>query len=63
MLAPEVVSGAYESLSKDFSGEDRCILNMHRNLELYRLHIDAFSKNKAVSREAMQKAILERRFQ
>ena len=63
LLAPEVLSAAYESLLKDFSGNDPFNQNMHRNLELYRLHIDAFRKNKAVSREAMQKAILERRFQ
>ena len=48
---------------KDFSGNDPFNENMHRNLELYRLHVDAVRKNKTVSREAMQKAILERRFQ
>lgn len=63
LLAPEVLAAADASLAKDFSGNDPFNENMHRNLELYRLHVDAVRKNKTVSREAMQKAILERRFQ
>ena len=63
LLAPEVLAAADASLAKDFSGNDPFNENMHRNLELYRLHVDAVRKNKSVSREAMQKAILERRFQ
>ncbi|MEA4990602.1 hypothetical protein SDC9_16768 [bioreactor metagenome] len=63
LLAPEVLAAADASLAKDFSGNDPFNENMHRNLELYRLHVDAMRKNKTVSREAMQKAILERRFQ
>lgn len=63
LLAPEVLAAADASLAKDFSGDDPFNENMHRNLELYRLHVDAVRKNKTVSREAMQKAILERRFQ
>ena len=63
LLAPEVLAAADASLAKDFSGNDPFNENMPRNLELYRLHVDAVRKNKTVSREAMQKAILERRFQ
>ena len=63
LLAPEVLAAADASLAKDFSGNDPFNENMHRNLELYRHHVDAVRKNKTVSREAMQKAILERRFQ
>lgn len=63
LLAPEVLAAADASLAKDFSGNDPFNENMHRNLELYRLHVDAVRKNKTVSREVMQKAILERRFQ
>ncbi|MFT3957655.1 MAG: SUMF1/EgtB/PvdO family nonheme iron enzyme [Desulfovibrio sp.] len=63
LLAPEVLAAADASLAKDFSGNDPFNENMHRNLELYRLHVDAVRKNKTISREAMQKAILERRFQ
>ena len=62
-LTPETLSAAYDSLSKDFSGSDPFNENMRRNLELYRKHVDLFRKNKALSREAMQKEILERRFQ
>ena len=63
LLAPEVLAAANESLLKDFSGADPFNENMHKNLELYRLHIDTLRKNKVLSREAMQKDILERRFQ
>ena len=63
LLAPEVLSAAYDSLVKDFNGNDPFNQNMHKNLELYRLHIDMQRKNKAVTRDAMQKEILERRFQ
>jgi len=63
LLAPEVLSAAYDSLVKDFNGKDPFNQNMHKNLELYRLHIDMQRKNKAVPRDAMQKEILERRFQ
>ena len=63
LLAPEVLAAANESLLKDFSGTDPFNENMHKNLELYRLHIDALRKNKLLSRESMQKDILERRFQ
>ena len=62
-LTPETLSAAYDSLSKDFSGSDPFNENMRRNLELYRNHVDLFRKNKVLSREAMQKEILERRFQ
>ena len=62
-LTPETLSAAYDSLSKDFSGSDPFNENMRRNLELYRKHVDLFRKNKALPREAMQKEILERRFQ
>ncbi len=62
-LTPETLSAAYDSLSKDFSGSDPFNENMRRNLELYKKHVDLFRKNKALSREAMQKEILERRFQ
>ena len=62
-LTPETLSAAYDSLSKDFSGSDPFNENMRRNLELYRKHVDLFRKNKVLSREAMQKEILERRFQ
>lgn len=62
-LTPETLSAAYDSLSKDFSGSDPFNENMLRNLELYKKHVDLFRKNKALSREAMQKEILERRFQ
>ena len=63
LLSPEVLAAANESLVKDFSGADPFNENMHTNLELYRLHIDTLRKNKVLSREAMQKDILERRFQ
>ena len=63
LLSPEVLAAANESLLKDFSGADPFNENMHTNLELYRLHIDTLRKNKVLSREAMQKDILERRFQ
>ena len=63
LLAPEVLAAANESLLKDFSGTDPFNENMRRNLELYRNHVDLFRKNKVLSREAMQKEILERRFQ
>ena len=63
LLAPEVLAAANESLTKDFSGADPFNENMHKNLELYRLHVDAMRKNKLLSRESMQKDILERRFQ
>ncbi len=63
LLSPEVLAAANESLLKDFSGADPFNENMHTNLELYRLHIDTLRKNKILSREAMQKDILERRFQ
>ena len=63
LLSPEVLAAANESLLKDFSGTDPFNENMHTNLELYRLHIDTLRKNKVLSREAMQKDILERRFQ
>lgn len=63
LLAPEVLAAANESLVKDFSGADPFNENMHKNLELYRLHIDMLRKNKVLSRETMQKEILERRFQ
>lgn len=62
-LTPETLSAAYDSLSKDFSGSDPFNENMRRNLELYRNHVDLFRKNRVLSREAMQKEILERRFQ
>lgn len=63
-LTPEdTLAAAYDSLSKDFSGDDPFNENMRRNLDLYRRHVDLFRKNKALSREAMQKEILERRFQ
>lgn len=62
-LTPETLSAAYDSLSKDFSGSDPFNENMRRNLELYRKHVDLLRKNKVLSREAMQKEILERRFQ
>ena len=63
LLAPEVLAAANDSLIKDFSGTDPFNENMHKNLDLYRLHIDAMRKNKLLSRESMQKDILERRFQ
>lgn len=63
LLAPEAFSAAYDSLAKDFSGDDPFNQNMHRNLELYRLHVDKLRKSKTISREAMQNDILERRFQ
>lgn len=63
-LTPEdTLAAAYDSLSKDFSGDDPFNENMRRNLDLYRRHVDLVRKNKALSREAMQKEILERRFQ
>lgn len=62
-LTPETLSAAYDSLSKDFSGSDPFNENMRRNLELYQKHVDLLRKNKVLSREAMQKEILERRFQ
>lgn len=63
LLAPEVLSAAYESLAKDFSGADPFNQNMHKNLELYRRHVELFRQNKTISREAMQHEIIERRFQ
>lgn len=63
LLAPEVLAAANESLLKDLSGADPFNENMRINLELYRLHIDMLRKNKVLSRETMQKEILERRFQ
>lgn len=54
---------AYDSLGKDFSGDDPFNENMRRNLELYRRHVDLFRKNNALPRESLQKEILERRFQ
>ena len=55
-LAPDALAAAEESLGKDFSGSDPFNENMRRNLALFR-------KNKPLAREAMQKEILERRFQ
>lgn len=62
-LPQETLAAAYDSLSKDFSGSDPFNENMRRNLELYRKHVDLFRKNKVLSRDVMQKEILERRFQ
>lgn len=62
-LAPDALAAAEESLGKDFSGNDPFNENMRRNLTLFRNHLDLFRKNKPLSREAMQKEILERRFQ
>lgn len=62
-LPPETLAEAHASLGKDFSGDDPFNENMRRNLELYGRHADLFRKNKALSRETMQKEILERRFQ
>lgn len=62
-LAQEALSAAEESLDKDFSGHDPFNENMRRNLALFRRHVDLLRKNKPLSRETMQKEILERRFQ
>lgn len=62
-MAPETLSSAYDSLSKDFSGNDPFNENMRVNLDLYRSHVDLLRKNKSLPREVMQKEILERRFQ
>lgn len=62
-LAQDALAAAEESLGKDFSGDDPFNENMRRNLALFRRHVDLFRKNKPLSREAMQKEILERRFQ
>ncbi len=62
-LAPDALAAVEESLGKDFSGNDPFNENMRRNLALFRKHVDLFRKNKPLSREAMQKEILERRFQ
>lgn len=62
-LAPDALAAAEESLGKDFSGSDPFNENMRRNLALFRKHVDLFRKNKPLAREAMQKEILERRFQ
>lgn len=62
-LAPDALAAAEESLGKDFSGNDPFNENMRCNLTLFRNHLDLFRKNKPLSREAMQKEILERRFQ
>lgn len=62
-LAPDALAAAEESLGKDFSGNDPFNENMRRNLALFRNHVDLFRKNKPLAREAMQKEILERRFQ
>lgn len=59
----ETLTDAYDSLGKDFSGDDPFNENMRRNLELYRRHVDLFRKNNALPRESLQKEILERRFQ
>ena len=62
-LAPDALAAVEESLGKDFSGNDPFNENMRRNLALFRKHVDLFRKNKPLSREAMLKEILERRFQ
>ena len=62
-LAPDALAAVEESLGKDFSGSDPFNENMRRNLTLFRKHVDLFRKNKPLSREAMLKEILERRFQ
>ena len=62
-LAPDALAAAEESLGKDFSGSDPFNENMRRNLALFRKHVDLFRTNKPLAREAMQKEILERRFQ
>ena len=62
-LAQDALAAAEESLGKDFSGDDPFNENMRRNLALFRRHVDLFRKNKPLPREAMQKEILERRFQ
>ena len=62
-LAPDALAAAEESLGKDFSGSDPFNENMRRNLALFRKHVDLFRKNQPLAREAMQKEILERRFQ
>ena len=62
-FAPDALTAAKESLGKDFSGSDPFHENMRRNLTLFRNHVDLFRKNKPLAREAMQKEILERRFQ
>lgn len=59
----DAVETAYESLSKDFSGDDPFNENMRRNLELFRRHADLLRKNQPLNRTATQKEILERRFQ
>ena len=61
-LPPETLAAAYESLSRDFGGDDPFNQNMRKNLALYRQHAAALRANKAVSREAMRKELLERRF-
>jgi hypothetical protein len=62
-LAPDVLAAARQSLEKDFVGEDPFNQNMRRNLGLFRRHVDLFRQNKPLPREAMQKELLERRFQ
>lgn len=62
-LAREALTAAEESLGKDFSGHDPFNENMRRNLALFLRHADMSRKNKPLPREAMQKEILERRFQ
>ncbi len=60
---PETLDAAFASLARDFSGDDPFNENMRRNLELYGRHVHLFRKNKILSRENLQKEILERRFQ
>ena len=60
---PDALAAARQSLEKDFTGDDPFNQNMRRNLDLFRRHVDLTRRNKPLSREAMQKELLERRFQ
>lgn len=62
-LTPDALAAARQSLEKDFTGDDPFNQNMRRNLDLFRRHVDLTRRNKPLSREAMQKELLERRFQ
>lgn len=62
-LDTAVLTAASLSLGRDFGGTDPFNKDMRQNLDLFLQHMDLQRSGKGLSRDAMRKDILERRFQ